>query len=78
MKNITLSASEELIELARAKARSRNTSLNAEFRLWLQRYASSDSEDETRLRRYQQIMTALSDVIDTSERKFTRDETNER
>lgn len=35
MKNITLSADEHLIEWARQKAASENTTLNAEFRQWL-------------------------------------------
>jgi hypothetical protein len=38
MKNITLSAPEPLIESARAIAASRNTSLNVEFRSWLESY----------------------------------------
>lgn len=78
MKNITLSADEYLIEKAREKARSHNTTLNAEFRLWLEQYAAKDSEGERRVSRYQQIMTTLSDEIDTGGRKFTRDEMNER
>jgi len=78
MKNITLSADENLIEKARDKARGLNTTLNAEFRLWLEQYAAKDSEGERRVKRYQQIMRALSDEIDTSGRKFTRDEMNER
>ena len=35
MKNITLSADEGLIEEARRIAAAKNTTLNAEFRLWL-------------------------------------------
>jgi hypothetical protein len=42
MKNITLSADESLIELARAEARSRNTSLNVMFRQWLEEIARRD------------------------------------
>ncbi len=78
MKNITLSADESLIEKARNKAKSHNTTLNAEFRLWLEQYSSKDSDGERRVKRYQQIMTELSKVIDTGSRKYTREEMNER
>ena len=36
MRNITLSADEKLIEAAREKARARYTTLNEEFRRWLE------------------------------------------
>ena len=39
MKNITLSADEHLIELAREEARVRKTTLNALFREWLEEIA---------------------------------------
>ena len=42
MKNVTLSADEQLIELARAEARARNTTLNALFRDWLEDLAKRD------------------------------------
>ncbi|MDZ7728611.1 MAG: hypothetical protein U5Q44_10705 [Dehalococcoidia bacterium] len=35
MKNITLSADENLIEAARERARRENTTLNEQFRRWL-------------------------------------------
>jgi hypothetical protein len=38
MKNITLSADENLIERARLVARSRDKTLNAAFREWLKHY----------------------------------------
>jgi len=38
MKNITFSADENLIVLARALARQRQTTLNEEFRAWLTQY----------------------------------------
>ncbi len=56
MKNITLSADENLIEKARNRAQSHNTTLNAEFRRWLEQYASKDSDGERRVKLYQQIM----------------------
>jgi len=40
MKNITLSAEENLIEQARLVAQSRHTTLNAAFREWLADYAA--------------------------------------
>jgi len=74
MKNITLSANEEDIEAARRKARSEDTTLNEEFRKWLRQY--SQSEDD-----YKKRALALIDELSkkyTMERKFTRDEMNER
>jgi len=41
MKNITFSANEELIEQARAAARSQGTTLNVAVRKWLKDYSSS-------------------------------------
>ena len=38
-RNITFSADEALIEAAREAARSENTTLNEQFRLWLESYA---------------------------------------
>ncbi len=38
MKNITLSADENLIESARQRAASEQTTLNAKFREWLEDY----------------------------------------
>ena len=39
MRNITLSAEAELIDRARHRAESENTTLNSAFREWLQQYA---------------------------------------
>ncbi|MBN2010165.1 hypothetical protein JW960_12540 [candidate division KSB1 bacterium] len=44
LKNITLSAEEELIKKARDKAQKENTTLNANFRKWLQKYIISDKD----------------------------------
>ena len=38
LRNITLSAEEELIDRARKKADARKTTLNNEFRVWLAKY----------------------------------------
>ena len=73
MKNITLSAPEELIEEARKKASIKGTTLNQEFRNWL----TSQAEDgEERLKRYKQLRKQLSHV--NAGRRFSREERNER
>ena len=73
MKNITLSAPEELIEQARKKAVAKGTTLNSEFREWLGSQAISGEE---RLAKYKQVIKRLSHV--SAGRKFTREEMNER
>ena len=83
MKNITLSADEGLIEEARRRAAARNTTLDAEFRLWLADYVSRGPapDPEDRKRQAEKAMAAidaLRDSIKTGGRKFTRDEMNER
>ncbi len=77
MKNVTLSADEQLIEAARAKAQSKRTTLNAEFRLWLERYAQTDEHADRHLQAYRRLMDQLTGVSTEGER-FTRDELNER
>ena len=77
LKNITLSADERLINAARQKARDRRTTLNAEFRLWLKRYAQNDGYGEESVQAYRRLMKKLSG-ISTEGRRFTRDELNER
>ena len=72
VKNITLSAPEELIKQARKKAASEKTSLNERFREWLKSYiGSKDFSAE-----YRKIMKRLDYV--NSGGKFTREEMNER
>ena len=73
MKNITLSAPEELIEQARKKAAAKGTTLNNEFRGWLQSQVSSGDEQLTR---YRQLVKRLGHV--NAGRAFSRDEMNER
>ena len=77
MRNITLSADEYLIESARQKARTQNTTLNAEFRKWLRQYTKTANEGRQRVQAYRQLMQDLSG-ISTSGQKFSRDEMNER
>lgn len=72
VKNITLSADEHLIEQARKAADARHTTLNAAFREWLKDFASG----EERVRRFDEIMEQTSYF--KVDRKYTRDELNER
>jgi len=74
MKNITLSADERLIEAARERARAERTTLNAEFRRWLEQYTGQ----RDRARAYERLMQELRKRVKTGGRKFTRDEMNER
>jgi len=73
MKNITLSADEKLIEQARKNAVIKGSTLNQEFRTWLESQAVSG---ETRSEQYRQHMKRLTYV--NAGRKFTRQEMNER
>ena len=74
MKNITLSADEALIKAARQRAASENTTLNEQFRRWLERYVHRERQAERALA----VIDSLAEVIDTGGRKFTREEMNER
>lgn len=69
---MTLTAREELIEAARERARSENTTLNEAFRRWLASYADLD-----RTRRYEEAMEGLRGRVVVG-RKLSRDERNER
>jgi len=72
MKNITLSADEDLIEQARLVARARHKTLNAAFREWLQQFvARSGGAEEV-----DSLMRRLHHV--RAGRHFRRDEMNER
>lgn len=72
LKNITLSAQETLILKARERAAAESSTLNAEFRRWLEKYAlglnSSDQLTE---------LMARFDYVQPGQ-KFSRDELNER
>ena len=74
MRNITLSADEGLIADARRRAAAENTTLNAEFRLWLGNYVGRKRQAE----RAMAVMRELQGRISTGGRKFTREEMNER
>ena len=74
MKNITLSADENLIAAVRDMAASEGTTLNARFREWLEDYVQ-------RKRRAEEAMELIRELrvrVRTGGRKFTRDEMNER
>ena len=72
MKNITLSAEEELIEQARLVAKSQRKTLNTAFREWLQQFtrqAGSAQEFDSLMQRLKHVQSG---------RRFTRGEMNER
>lgn len=71
LKNITLSAEEELIRKARERAQRERSTLNAEFRKWLQRYSHDIKTTD-----YQAFMHKLDYA--KPGRSFTREEMNER
>jgi hypothetical protein len=72
MKNITLSADENLIEQARLVARSRHMTLNMAFREWLEQYAARAGGSAA----VDALMRRLKHV--RSGGPYTRDEMNER
>lgn len=72
MKNITLSADEDLIEQARLIARSQCETLNAAFRRWLLQYTAQGGSG----RDVESLMKRLRHV--KAGHHFTRDEMNER
>jgi hypothetical protein len=72
LQNITLSADKVLIERARRRAEAQKTTLNVEFRRWLEHYVEVP-----------QTITDLSALMDRLSyakpgKTFTRDELNER
>jgi predicted transcriptional regulator len=72
MKNITLSADENLIEQARLIARSQHKTLNAVFREWLLQFTAQSGRGHE----FDALMKRLKHV--KAGRHFTRDEMNER
>lgn len=74
MKNITFSANENLIEAARRQAIAEHTTLNEQFRLWLENYVRREQRAAEAMR----VIRELQGSITTGGRKFTRDEMNER
>jgi hypothetical protein len=74
MKNITLSAEENLIEAARLRARAEHSTLNAQFRAWLTAYVWPQRHIATAV----EVISDIRQTAKTGGRKFTRDEMNER
>lgn len=72
MKNVTLSADENLIEQARLVARSQHKTLNAAFREWLVQFTAQAGNGQE----FDSLMRRLRHV--DAGRHFNRDEMNER
>jgi predicted transcriptional regulator len=72
MKNITLSADEDLIERARSIARGQRRTLNEAFREWLAQFAQSAGDAQG----FDALMRRLQHV--DAGRHFGRNELNER
>jgi len=72
VRNITLSADDELIDRARMRAAREKTTLNAVFREWLARYGGG----ETSSQEYRELMKRLRHV--SPGRHFSREELNKR
>ncbi len=74
MKNITLSADAELIEKARQRATAEHTTLNAQFRMWLENYVQREQKSERTIETIRELQASIF----SGGRKFSRDEMNER
>lgn len=72
MKNVTLSADDDLIEQARLVAQSQHKTLNAAFREWLVQFSGQAGNGKE----FDSLMKRLRHV--RAGRRFTRDEMNER
>jgi hypothetical protein len=72
LRNITLSADEQAIARAREEAERRGTTLNAEFRLWLEAFV----EQEWAAKGYQDLMARLHYA--RAGGRFSRDDLSER
>jgi len=72
MKNITLSADEDLIERARLIAREQRRTLNDAFREWLTQFSQSAGDAQG----FDALMKRMRHV--NAGRRFSRDELNER
>ena len=73
MKNITLSADDDLIQAARQKAASEHTTLNEQFRRWLADYVGRKRQAAEAVR----VMREMQGRLRVG-RKLTREEMNER
>jgi hypothetical protein len=73
MKNITFTADESLIEAAREQARADQTTLNEQFRQWLEQYAR-----KRQAARAAEVMDRLGRYVASGGRAASRDALNER
>ena len=72
LKNVTLSAEENLIKNARQKASREHQTLNALFRQWLRAYVNAPASPEA----YDELMRSFSYA--NAGKRFSREELNER
>ena len=72
-RNITFSADEELIEAAREAAKAEGTTLNEQFRKWLESYVRQRQAD-----RAMAVINRIRSQHQMTGPKLTRDEMNER
>ena len=73
MKNITFTADEHLIEAAREQARADQTTLNEQFRHWLEQYAR-----KRQAARAVEVMERMGQYVASGGHTPTRDELHER
>jgi hypothetical protein len=74
LRNITLTADDQLIDQARKKATAAQSTLNVEFRKWLTSYAGA--QNDAAVSRFRAVMLQLG-AVDAG-RTFSRDELNQR
>ena len=74
MKNITLSVDEHLLKAAHKYAASENTTLNIKFRQWLEDYIERQRRADDEI----MFIEEMRRKYPPRDRKFTRDEMNER
>jgi hypothetical protein len=73
MKNITFSADEHTIELAREEARKRKTTLNQLFREWIDDLVARDERRKNIRRTFEELDACVTHIP-----KLTREQMNER
>ena len=74
MTNVTLSADEDLIAAARDRAASEDTTLDEQFRGWLEDYVGRRRQADAAAA----TLRSLREQLSTGGRRFSRDETNAR
>jgi hypothetical protein len=72
-RNVTFSADEKLIEAAREAARAEGSTLNEQFRLWLESYARKRQADQAMA-----VMERICSRYQMTGPKLTREEMNAR